>query len=568
MDRQNPEFQRMVETEKGLDQDAIRAELQKCGGPTLAFLEALITNGMIEKERACRFWGDTIEHAYVDPLASLITREAIEKVPKLIAQRGCAIPLYVIDDVLTVAMAEPDDEGLVRRLENICLHRISSVFAPPIEINDAIEVSYANSEEIAESIEHFERTQQRLLENLGTDDLASLGEDSGVSEIFGALVYYAISERASDIHLEPMEDRARVRLRVDGRLREYFAVSHALTKAMVARMKVLCKLNISEFRFPQDGRFEIRMGAGKAEFRVSFIGSLYGQKAVVRVLASSNRSQLMGLDNMMVSGKILQPMRRLLSSPNGIFFVTGPTGSGKTTTLYAALNELNTPEVNISTIEDPIEITLPGITQSQVNKHIDLTFSLLLRALMRQDPDIILLGEIRDKETAKIAVEAALTGHLVLSTLHTNTAPQAIVRLVEIGIEPYMVAPSILGVLAQRLAARICEKCKEAYFPSRTQLEKYFRDIPDDVEVPFYMGRGCEHCSKTGMSGRIAFHELVLISNKMRSLIAQNAGQGELAAAAAELGYRPLRYDGLKKVLLGLTTPEEVDRHSVLEWSV
>ncbi len=557
----------LLEAERGVDQDALRSLYMKHGSADIEFLQQIVENQLVEKERACRLWGDMVGFAYVDPLASLVTREAVEQIPRTIARKGLAIPLYLINDVLTVAMADPGDEALVRRLENISLHGVSPVFAMPMEILDALEIHYANADEIAESIENFERTQSKLLENLASDDVESLGENAGVIEILNALMYYAIGERASDIHMEAMEDRARIRLRVDGNLREYFQVSHALSRALIARLKVLCKVNIAEKRFPQDGRFEIRLGVGKSEFRVSFLPTMYGQKVVIRILAGAGQKSLISLDRMMISGKILKPMRRLLESPNGIFFVTGPTGSGKTTTLYAAMQELNNPKVNISTIEDPIEITLPGLNQSQVNSHIDLSFALLLRALMRQDPDIILLGEIRDKETAKIATEAALTGHLVLSTLHTNTAPQAIIRLVEIGIEPYMVAPSILGVLAQRLAARICEKCKEAYFPSHSLLEKYFSDIPEDMEVPFYHGTGCVHCRNTGYSGRVAFHELVLVSNKMRSLIAQNAGQAELSAAAAELGYRPLRYDGLKKVLLGLTTPEEVDRHSVLEWS-
>ncbi|HYP15636.1 MAG TPA: GspE/PulE family protein, partial [Opitutus sp.] len=248
-------------------------------------------------------------------------------------------------------------------------------------------------------------------------------------------------------------------------------------------------------------------------------------------------------------------------------FVTGPTGSGKTTTLYAALHEINTPGVNISTIEDPIEIQLAGVTQSQVNSHIDLKFATILRALMRQDPDAILIGEIRDLETAKIATEAALTGHIVFATLHTNTAAQAIVRLIEIGVEPYMVAPSVIGVLAQRLAARICENCKEPYQPSREILRRYFLD-EGLTDVSFYRGRGCPACRNTGYKGRVAFHELVLITEEIRSLISEGKSAQEITRAAAKVGYRPLRYDGLKKVLLGLTTIEEIESNTSFEWSV
>jgi type IV pilus assembly protein PilB len=287
---------------------------------------------------------------------------------------------------------------------------------------------------------------------------------------------------------------------------------------------------------------------------------------VVRVLASTGRRSTLTLDGMLMSQDMLQPFRRLINCPNGIIFVTGPTGSGKTTSLYAALNEINDPKVNISTIEDPVEIPLAGITQSQVNTHIDLKFATLLRALLRQDPDIILIGEIRDLETAKIATEAALTGHLVLATLHTNSAPQAIVRLIEIGVAPYMVAPSVIGVLAQRLAARICEKCKEAYLPPREVLLTYFQE-DGLTEVPFYRGRGCPHCRGTGYRGRVAFHELVLITDEVRQLISDGRSSQEITRAAARAGYRPLRYDGLKKVLLGLTTIDEIEQNTSFEWT-
>ena len=272
------------------------------------------------------------------------------------------------------------------------------------------------------------------------------------------------------------------------------------------------------------------------------------------------------LEKMLMSQSILQPFRRLIENPNGIIFVTGPTGSGKTTTLYAALHEINKPELNISTIEDPIEIQLEGVTQSQVNHGIDLKFANLLRALMRQDPDAILIGEIRDLETAKIATEAALTGHIVFATLHTNSAPQAITRLIEIGVEPYMVAPSVIGVLAQRLAARICENCKEAYTPSREVLSKYFKE-EGLTDVQFYRGRGCPKCHNTGYKGRVAIHELVLITEEIRALISEGRSVQEITKAAAKVGYRPLRYDGLKKVLLGMTTIKEVEENTSFEWA-
>jgi type IV pilus assembly protein PilB len=366
--------------------------------------------------------------------------------------------------------------------------------------------------------------------------------------------------------METLEDGAVVRFRVDGKLSTFYKYGKAIHRAFLTRLKVLCRLNVAESRFPQDGRFSMPFGMGKVDFRVSKVPTVEGGKAVVRVLSSLTRKGLLQLEQMNLSRVVLEPLRRLIRNPNGLFFVTGPTGSGKTTTLYSILAELNAPDRNICTIEDPVEIRLAGINQMQVNSHIDLNFGLLLRALLRQDPDIILVGEIRDLETAKIAVEAALTGHLVLSTLHTNNAIQAIVRLMEIGIEPYMVAPSILGVLGQRLGARICEGCKRAYFPGMEVLEQYFIDIPAEQKITFSHGVGCPNCRQTGYSGRIAFHELLVVDDEFRSMIARSAGQHELMAYARRLGYRSLRHDGLKKVLMGLTTIEEVEKHTVVEW--
>jgi len=405
-----------------------------------------------------------------------------------------------------------------------------------------------------------------LLTSLTDDDLKDLASSNSLSRLLDGMIFFAVRERASDIHMEPGEDEALVRFRIDGKLIPYYTYGKAIHRAFTTRLKVMCKLNVAESRFPQDGRFSIPFGMGRADFRVSLMPTIHGAKAVLRTLPGTGRKGVVSLDKMMMSKNILEPFRRLIRSPNGIIFVTGPTGSGKTTTLYAALNELNTPDKNISTIEDPVEIQIEGITQSQVNSHIDLRFDLLLRSILRQDPDIILVGEIRDLETAKIAVEAALTGHLVLSTLHTNNAIQAIIRLMEIGIEPYMVAPSVMGVMGQRLAGRICESCKRAYFPGKEVLERFFTDIPDVDKIAFSQGTGCTNCRQTGYRGRVAFHELLLVDDEMRSLITVGKQQHDLLIHATKLGYRSLRYDGLKKVLLGLTTIDEIEKHTVLEW--
>jgi type IV pilus assembly protein PilB len=540
--------------------------LQRCGGATLNFLEELIDREYLTNNRACKLWGDALGVAYVNPLIAVVTSDAVQRIPFEIARKAQAIGLYVINNVLTVAMTQPLDKRLLKQIEAISNIEISPVFAPPREINHAIELYYRTQEQVLEDIEQFERDQEELLHTLSDDDLKDLASSNSLSRLLDGIIYFAVRERASDIHMEPGDDQAVVRFRIDGKLSQFYAFGKAVHRAFATRIKVLCRLNVAESRFPQDGRFSIPFGMGKTDFRVSLIPTVYGTKVVIRVLPGVNRQAVMNLDQMMISRSILDSYRRVIKSPNGIIFVTGPTGSGKTTTLYATLEELNSPERNITTIEDPVEIRIDGITQSQVNSHIDLSFSLLLRSILRQDPDIILVGEIRDYDTAKIATEAALTGHLVLSTLHTNNAIQAILRMMEIGIEPYMVAPSIMGVLGQRLAARICESCRRVYYPGREVLERYFRDIPEGTEVAFSQGIGCSSCRQTGFSGRIAFHELLLVDDQMRSMISHKVSQDELLRRASKLGYRSLRYDGMKKVLLGLTTIEEIEKHTVLEW--
>lgn len=535
-------------------------------GETAELVQAVIDEHMLTKDDACRMWGDAIGTAYVDPFASVITDEALALIPVEIARKSRCIGLYVLNGVLTAALATPENADLVKRLSQIAGLPVSPVFALPREIDDAITIHYCTEKNLEDSLAEIEQSGVFDQPELIGERLAVFAESNSLTQLLDEIIYFAMRERATDIHIEAQETQSRIRFRIDGMLREMITYSRKLHRALISRLKILCNLNISESRFPQDGRFSMPIGSQTANFRVSTIPSAYGEKAVIRILAMTGKRTMITLDRMMMSQTILTPFKRLIQNPNGIIFVTGPTGSGKTTTLYAALNEINTPGINISTIEDPIEIQLAGVTQSQVNSHIDLKFGTILRALMRQDPDAILVGEIRDQETAKIATEAALTGHIVFATLHTNTAAQAITRLIEIGVEPYMVAPSVIGVLAQRLAARICENCKEAYTPSREQLLRYFRE-EGLSDVSFYRGRGCPACRGTGYKGRIAFHELVLITEEIRTLISEGRSVQEITRAAAKVGYKPLRYDGLKKVLLGLTTIDEIEQNTSFEWA-
>jgi len=540
-------------------------EITRSGSPRN--LEEAIKKDLISTKQAGELWGNHLGHAYVNPLESIVTQEAMSLIPEEIARKGRVIPLYVIGNILTFATETPEDSGLIQRIGNITGIQCSPVFALPSEIDDALQIYYGTEDGIQAHIQEFEKQYGFLLEGLDDTQMENAASSKPIAKIVEAILHWGIREQASDIHIEAGESQGRVRFRIDGRLRTLLTISKGILPAITSRLKVLTNVNIAESRFPQDGRFSIPLGNSKVEFRVSFLPARHGLKTVIRILGQAGKGKMITLDEMLISGKILKPWRRVIRNPNGIVFVTGPTGSGKTTTLYASLQELNTPDVNISTIEDPIEMDIEGLTKTQVNAHIDLNFSILLRAFLRQDPDIILVGEIRDRETAKIAIEAALTGHLVFATLHTNSAIQAIVRLLEIGIEPYMVAPSINAVLAQRLAARLNEEFKESYHPTEEVLKAFFHDHDKVSDALFYRPSPSLKDANLGYQGRIAIHELVLVSDTMRSLITGNAGARELISAARDLGYNPLRYDGLKKALMGLTTLEEIERVTPLEWS-
>ncbi len=528
-------------------------------------LEDAVQKDLVSQKQAGEIWASYIQFTYVNPLESVVSPEALAALPEEIARKARVLPLYIVEDVLTLATDDPGDSKKLQRIRNIAQKEISPVFSLPSQIHDAHEIYYEQSENISDHIRSFEKEHGFLLSGLSDADLKNIAESRPVAKIVEAIIHWAIREDASDIHIEPMEGFCRIRFRIDGNLRHRLNISKGIFPAITSRFRVLTNVNIAESRFPQDGRFSLSFGSQRADFRVSFIPVRHGTKTVIRILGSTGRNRLMSLEEMLISPRILKPWRQVIRSPNGIVFVTGPTGSGKTTTLYGSLQELNADNVNICTIEDPIEIEMPGLNQSQVNPHIDLNFSILLRSLLRQDPDILLVGEIRDRETARIAAEAALTGHLVFATLHTNNAIQAVTRLREIGLENYMVAPSLNAVLGQRLAARLCEDAKESYRPGPDVLSRFFSDF-EDSDTLFYRPKPGLKDPYAGFRGRVAFHELFLVSDETRSLIANDAGPHELSKAARSLGYRPLRYDGLKKAMLGLTTLEEIERVTPVDW--
>lgn len=534
-------------------------------GVSVALVQEIVSHHYVNKDEVCRLWADSLGCAYVDPFSSVITDEAVAKIPVEIAKKALTIGLYLIDGVLTAAMATPDDLELVKGLAQMAQVPISPVFALPRDIIDSIVIQYSSDKSLESTLADLERSGSLGDRGQATAKITQLATSDSLVQFVQEIIHFALRENASDIHIEPQENLGRIRFRVDGQLREILTYSRKLHGAMITRLKTLASLNQAEGRFPQEGRFSLPLGSVNTNFRLCTIPSSHGEKAVVGMVATAGRRGMHTLEKMMISQTVLQPFKRMIESPSGLIFVTGPAGSGKTTTLYAALHEINKPDLNISTIEDPIEVHLEGVTQTQVNSFIDLKVPAVLRSLLRQDPDVIMIGEIRDGETAKIAAEAALSGQLVFATLHTNTAAHALLRLMELGVAPYLVAPSVIGVLGQRLVARICENCRESYHPPREVLSRHF-ELDGLVDVSFYRGRGCPTCRGTGYKDRIAFHEFIPVTEEIRTLISEGRNIQEITRAAAKVGFKPLRYDGLKKVLLGLTTIEEIEHNTSFEW--
>jgi|Deesub1362B_J571_1020462.scaffolds.fasta_scaffold00572_3 type IV pilus assembly protein PilB len=401
-------------------------------------------------------------------------------------------------------------------------------------------------------------------EDEAEDITAIADETSPIVKLVNAILLEAIRRRASDIHIEPYEKELRVRYRIDGVLQEVLKRDVKLIRPIVARIKAMAKMKLEEKRRPQDGRIRLKMGNKRIDVRVATIPTVYGEKVAMRIL---DRSAIeLKLDVLGFEDESLKVFRKAIKNPNGIVLVTGPTGSGKTTTLYAALQELNSIDVNISTVEDPVEFTLHGINQVQVKEDVGMTFAAGLKAFLRQDPDIIMVGEIRDLETAEIAIRASLTGHLVLSTVHTNTAAATVTRLINMDIEPFLIASTLLVVVSQRLVRKICEECKEEYKPEESVLLDLSPEDPDRLKgAKFYKGRGCEKCFGTGYKGRIGIYEVMPITKRIRELILKKAPTFEIEKAAIEEGMITLRESGIRKVIRGVTTPDEVLKETKME---
>ena len=470
------------------------------------------------------------------------------------------IPAHLENNTLTVIMSNPLDFYTLDAIRLATNHEVRVLLGQESEVLKAIEGSYGSGassmEKIIEDMDRIPEYQAEDEENL--DHLRDMASEGPVIRLVNLVISRAIERRASDIHLEPFEDHFRVRYRIDGVLHDVESPPKRLQPAIISRVKIMAKMNIAERRLPQDGRIMLRVKGKEIDFRVSSIPTIHGESIVMRILDKS--SIVLDIEQLGFSEDTLGGFKDLIQRPHGIILVTGPTGSGKTTTLYCALQKINSPELKIITVEDPVEYQLPGVNQIQVKASIGLTFANALRSIVRQDPDVILIGEIRDTETAKIAIHSAMTGHLVLSTLHTNDAPSAITRLVDMGMEDYLLSSTILGILAQRLVRVSCPSCRVPYTPDPAILKELGVDGVNLEESKIHEVKGCEECGHTGYWGRVGIYEFLKVSEDVQKLILEKKDSNIIKEAARKYGMRTLREDGWLKVKQGITTVSEVLR--------
>jgi type IV pilus assembly protein PilB len=491
---------------------------------------------------------------YVNLAETTVDPAAAALLPDSLARRYTVIPIGFEGDRLVVAMADPSNVLVVDDLRAITGMRVAPRIATRGDILDAIRRLARYDSSVAD-LADMVADGGDVVEDLSKIEAAV--EEAPVVKLINTLITRAVNERASDLHLEPGEQDLRVRFRIDGVLHEVMSTPRSVSGAVVSRVKIMADLDIAERRVPQDGRVGLRVNGRAIDLRVATLPSIYGEKVVIRVLDKDDA--ILQLSDLGFMPHALDRFSKSFSKPYGAILVTGPTGSGKTTTLYAALNVLNKPNVNIITVEDPVEYRLPGITQVQVNRKAGLFFATALKSILRSDPDIVLVGEVRDTETAKTAVEAALTGHLVLSTLHTNDASSSIGRLVDMGVEPYLVSSALDCIVAQRLARKICERCRRPREASPEVLAKM--GLPPDAEpVTIYDAVGCKVCSGTGYRGRLSINEVLTVSEEIQRMAVERRPSDEVKKVGVSQGMRTLREDGMEKVRLGLTTLEEVLR--------
>ena len=524
-----------------------------------SLLDVLIERGTLSKMEVLKTVAMQLGMDIVVLADHDIAPEIIKQVPVAIARRYKVIPLFDSDGALTVAISDPVNIEVLDSLRYILKRNVEGVVASDEEIAIALDHYYGPEEKTVEelmesSTDAGDELTVRTAE--GDEEVTATEADSQIIKLVSLIILEAQRNRASDIHLEPLEKSFRVRYRIDGVLREVQNPPKRLQPVIISRLKLTAGMKIAEKRIPQDGRIQINAAGEDLDLRVSSVPASHGESIVMRLL--SKKSLQLGLAKLGLFADDQQVFEKMIAMPDGIILITGPTGSGKTTTLYACLNHLNRPDCKIITVEEPVEYQISGINQVAVREDIGLSFPAVLRAILRQAPNIIMVGEIRDFDTAEIAINASLTGHLVFSTLHTNDAPSAITRLLDLGIKPFLLASSLRCIMAQRLVRVICDKCKEPYKPTDTELKGLGAAAAQFANVEIFRGKGCSYCGQTGYMGRKGIYEIFIINEEVQSLIYKQLPASDLRIKAREMGMRTLREDGLRKVLSGITTLQEV----------
>ncbi len=527
----------------------------------VAIRMGLVTEAQVTEALAEQFGMPVVKLADTN-----IPPKVLEMVPQTMASIYKIVPISLKDDVLTAAMADPQNMAALDDLRNFLGVDVRGAVSSLEDVEKKIEQVYANSDDSIEEVinqmaDAYGTEQKSKAHNIG--DMEAMADAAPIRKLLNMILLLAIKDQASDIHFEPFEDEFKVRVKADGVLYEMVPPPRHLANAIVSRIKVMSDLDIAERRLPQDGRIELNVGGSPVDLRVSVLPTMHGESVVMRVL---DRTVIqLDLNKIGMDPATLTKFRRMLKLPNGIVLVTGPTGSGKTTTLYSALNELNDIETKVITTEDPIEYDIDGLIQVPVNADIDVTFANVLRAILRHDPDKILIGEIRDLETAQIAVQSALTGHLVFSTLHTNDAPSAITRMRDMGVPSFLITATVMGIQAQRLIRKICTECRSEFEPSDELLMELQLPIEQARQYSFYYGRGCERCNNSGYKGRTGLYELLEVTDDIRDLVSNNSSVDEIRNMARSQGMTTLRESGWKLIFDGVSTIDEVVRETVME---
>ena len=522
--------------------------------------DALVRLGYVSAGELGQLQAAQYGYEYVDLETMEIPQSIVSMIPESVARENLVIPVALAEERLRVAMSNALDLDVIDKLRFMVNREIDPVVAPKEAIQSAINRLYGGSEtqSVDSMLMEFTETAIDFTETEGAAQSKAMEaeEKAPVVRLINLIISEAFNMRASDIHIEPFDDRIRVRYRIDGVLVERDSPPKRLLAALTSRIKIMARMDIAEKRRPQDGRIKTRVGGKDFDMRISILPSSHGQSVVMRILDRENIK--VGIRNLGFGEDNYRRFQNIIRRPNGIFLVTGPTGSGKTTTLYSALGELNRPDRKIITAEDPVEYVLPGINQVEVKHDIGLDFARIIRAMLRQAPNVILVGEIRDSETAEMAIQASLTGHLVFSTLHTNDAPGSITRLIDMGVEPFLVASSVMAIMAQRLIRVTCSKCKETYMPDASELE-HFEITQDQIATAvFNRGKGCSNCQHTGYRGRVAVFELMVMNSTLREMTFKSEPTQNLRRQARLFGMKTLVEDALGKALLGKTTLHEV----------